>query len=392
MPTLKRNKTIYYITYTIVLAFVLFNYKAVFKLLKYIITLGTPFYIAIAIAYILNLPMVRIEKQLKKKFDKLSKGNLRALSITLTLILAVIILTIFGFIIIPRIMDSIVLIVNNLIDYMTSLVELSNNLLKQLGISYTLDSETILSYIETNFDLSDFITRITSTFSQSGVSLISHSISLFSLIINLIASFMMAIYALASKEKHITQLKKIIIFVFGYKPGLNIMDIGMEANHYYKSFISGQMLEACIFMAILYVVMKICGTPFPELIAVFSGLCALVPIFGAYFAYFIGVILILAINPNQALIFTILYICVQQFEGNVIYPHVVGDAVGISGLFVLLSLTVFGSLFGFVGLLIAVPSMALIYAVGSRIINYRLYRNRIEVTEKTIRIIPEDET
>lgn len=388
---IKRDKTINYLTYMIVLAFVLFNYKAVFSFLRYVLTLGTPFYLAIAIAYLLNLPMVRIEKFLNKKFEKLSKGKLRALSITLTLICALIILSIFGFIIIPRIMDSILLIVENLIIYLNRLVDLANGLLNSMGLSYYLNIETIMNSIETNFNLSDFITKMTTTFSQSSFSLISHSISIVSFIINIIASFMMAIYALASKEKHITQLKKIIIFVFGYKPGLSIMDIGIEANHYYKSFISGQMLEACIFMAILYVVMKICGTPFPELIAVFSGLCALVPIFGAYFAYFVGVILILAIDPNQALIFTILYICVQQFEGNVIYPHVVGDAVGISGLFVLLSLTVFGSLFGFLGMLIAVPSMALIYAVGSRVINFRLYRNRIEVTETGIRKIPEDE-
>ena len=107
--------------------------------------------------------------------------------------------------------------------------------------------------------------------------------------------------------------------------------------------------------------------------------------FGGYFGFAVGFILVLAINSTQAIIFTICFVIIQQFEANIIYPRVVGGAVGISGLYVLLSLVIFGNLFGFFGLLIAVPSMALIYAVGSRVVNISLYRNHIEITDKTIK-------
>ena len=138
-------------------------------------------------------------------------------------------------------------------------------------------------------------------------------------------------------------------------------------------------------MFLMYVGFKITGLPFPELIAFIIGLASLIPMFGGYFGFAVGFILVLAINSTQAIIFTICFVIIQQFEANIIYPRVVGGAVGISGLYVLLSLVIFGNLFGFFGLLIAVPSMALIYAVGSRVVNISLYRNHIEITDKTIK-------
>ena len=137
-------------------------------------------------------------------------------------------------------------------------------------------------------------------------------------------------------------------------------------------------------MFLIYIALKITAVPFPELVAVISGVFCLVPMFGAFVGFFINFLLILAVEVDKAFIFAIAFIILQQFEGNVVYPKVVGNAVGISGLYVLLSLVVFGNLFGFVGLLIAVPSMALIYAVASRVINIALYRRHIEVTDKEI--------
>ncbi len=176
-------------------------------------------------------------------------------------------------------------------------------------------------------------------------------------------------------------------FLFGYKESLVIFDIGAEANHYFNGFVSGQLLECCILMSLMYVGFKLTGLPFPELLAFIIGVSSLVPMFGGYVGFGVSFILVLAVESTQAIIFTICFVIIQQFEANVIYPRVVGGAVGISGLYVLLSLVLFGNIFGFFGLLIAVPSMALIYAVGSRVINISLYRNHIEVTDKSIKKI-----
>jgi len=386
---IKKDKTIMYITYTVVLAFVLFNYKEVLNIIMNIISLATPFYIAIVIAFILNIPMKKIEKLLSKKIEK--KNILRGVSLALTLICTALILVLFFSFIIPKLVESVILIFTNLLNYTSTLVTMINKTLEQLHIHYAMDFSDIQSLIQQNFDVNNIIIKGTDFLSQTGFNIIFQSIGLVNTFINGIASFMMGLYLLANKELHITQAKKFITFIFGYKKSLSIIDIGIEANHYFNGFVSGQLLECCIFMTLMYIVLRFIGLPFPELMAVIIALSSLVPMFGTFVGFFISFILVLAAAPSLAVIFVICFICVQQFEGNVIYPHVVGDAVGISGLYVLLALVVFGNLFGFVGLLIAVPSMAVIYAIGSRVINLSLYKQHIEVTFNKISKFKDEE-
>ena len=379
---IKKDKTILYITYAVILSFVVFNLKYVFNSLIDLISLATPFYIAIVIAFILNIPMKKIENILSRKIDK--KNILRGVSLAITLILALALLVIFSSFIIPKLIASIVTIITNFVDYLSNLEITINNLLSHFPIDYTFNLNVIEKIIEENFDLNNFIIEGTNILTETGINIIFKSIGIVGTFINAVSAFMMGLYLLANKEVHIAQLKKLITFIFGYKKSLNIFDIGKEANHYFNGFVSGQLLECCIFMILLYCVLRITAIPFPELVSVIAGVCCLVPMFGAFVGFFICFLLILAVEADKAIIYAIAFIIIQQFEGNVIYPKVVGNAVGISGLYVLLSLVVFGNLFGFVGLLIAVPSMALIYAVASRVININLYRNHIEVTDKEI--------
>lgn len=378
----KKDKTFLYITYTIVLAFVLFNYKIVLSTMSYLLSLATPFYIAIVIAFILNIPMKRIEELYSKKIQK--NGLKRGLAITTTLILTLLLIVLFSSFIIPKIVESLTLIIQNILNYANSLVTLINDTLIKFHLHYAINFDTI-SEIINNMNLNNLLSSQKDVISSAGIHLLFQSFGLFGVFINAITSFIMAIYMLANKETHIRQLKKIITYIFGYKKALSIFDIGIEANHYFNGFVSGQLLESCILTCIMYIGFKICGLPFQELIACIIGIASLVPMFGGFFGFGISFILILAVNPSQALIFTICFIIIQQFESNIIYPRVVGGAVGISGLYVLLALVVFGKLFGFFGLLIAVPSMALIYAIGSRMITIGLYRRNIEVTDKTIK-------
>lgn len=380
----KKNKTMVYITYAIVLAFVLFNYKVVLSTVAYILSLASPFYIAIIIAFILNIPMKKIESVLNKKIKK--KGLLRGLSIAITLIIALALIILFSVFIIPRLGESISLIINNIFSYSSRIVNIFNDFIAQFNVNYAINYESIQKALST-LDLSHILSQGSNLLGKDGFNLLSESVGLFSAFINTIMSFIMAIYLLSNKEGHIRQLKKIITFFFGYKEALTIIDIGAEANHYFNGFVTGQLLECCILAILMYLGFRIGGIPFPELIAVIIGLVSLVPMFGSFIGFGIGFILVLAVEPSQAIIFIICFVIIQQFEANIIYPRVVGGAVGISGLFVLLSLMFFGNLLGFFGLLVAVPSMALIYAVGSRIINIGLYRKRIEVTDKSIKKI-----
>lgn len=382
----KNNKTMLYITYAIVLAFVVFNFNTVFSIIGYILSLATPLYIAIIIAFILNIPMRRIEHLYGKKIKK--RGLKRGLSIATTLILAIILIVLFSSFIIPKLGESITLIISNIFNYSNRLVTLINDTMAQFHVNYAINYESIQQALST-LDLNNFLSKSGDLLGNAGINLIFQSIGIFGFFINVITSFIMSLYLLANKETHLRQLKKIVTFLFGYKESLVIFDIGAEANHYFNGFVSGQLLECCILTSLMYAGFRLTGLPFPELIAFIIGLASLVPMFGGFVGFGISFILVLAVEPTQAIIFTICFVIIQQFEANIIYPRVVGGAVGISGLYVLLSLVVFGNLFGFFGLLIAVPSMALIYAVGSRFINITLYRKHIEVTDKSIKKIKE---
>lgn len=382
----KNNKTMLYITYAIVLAFVVFNFNTVFSIIGYILSLATPLYIAIIIAFILNIPMRRIEHLYGKKIKK--RGLRRGLSIATTLILAIILIVLFSSFIIPKLGESITLIISNIFNYSNRLVTLINDTMAQFHVNYAINYESIQQALST-LDLNNFLSKSGDLLGNAGINLIFQSIGIFGFFINVITSFIMSLYLLANKETHLRQLKKIVTFLFGYKESLVIFDIGAEANHYFNGFVSGQLLECCILTSLMYAGFRLTGLPFPELIAFIIGLASLVPMFGGFVGFGISFILVLAVEPTQAIIFTICFVIIQQFEANIIYPRVVGGAVGISGLYVLLSLVVFGNLFGFFGLLIAVPSMALIYAVGSRFINITLYRKHIEVTDKSIKKIKE---
>lgn len=373
----RSNKTMRYITYAVVLTFVLFNYKTVLSSIGYILSLAAPFYIAIVIAFILNIPMKKIEKLYSKKIKK--KGLLRGMALFTTLILAILIIILFSSFIIPRLGESISLIITNIFSYANRLVTMVNNTLAHFHINYAINYQTIQESLS-HLDLANILTKS----SGAGITLLFQSFGIFSIFVNAITSFIMALYLLANKETHIRQLKKLITFIFGYRESLVMFDIGAEANHYFNGFVSGQLLECCILMGLMYGGFKITGIPFPELLAFIIGIASLVPMFGGYFGFAVSFILVLAVDSTQAIIFTICFVIIQQFEANVIYPRVVGGYVGISGLYVLLSLVIFGNLLGFFGLLIAVPSMALIYAVGSRIVNITLYRHRIEITDTSI--------
>lgn len=383
----KNNKTMLYITYTVLLAFVIFNYETVFNVISYIFSMATPFYIAIIIAFILNIPMRKIEYFYGKKIKK--KGLLRGLSIATTLILAIILIILFSSFIIPKLAESITLIITNIFNYSNRLVTLINDIFARFNLNYAVNYDSIQQALS-SMDFNNMLSQSSDILGSAGIQLIFQSFGIFSVFINTITSFIMALYLLANKETHLRQFKKVVTFLFGYKESLVIFDIGAEANHYFNGFVSGQLVECCILTCLMYTGFKLTGLPFPELIAFIIGFASLVPMFGGFVGFGISFVLVLAVEPSRAIIFTICFVIIQQFEANIIYPRVVGGAVGISGLYVLLSLVIFGNLFGFFGLLIAVPSMALIYAVGSRVVNISLYRKRIEVTDKTIKKIKDE--
>ena len=334
----KKNKMLTYITYAVVLAFILFNYETVFSTIGYLLSLATPVYIAAIIAFILNIPMKKIEKLYSHKIKQ--KKLRRALALATTLILTFLLIILFSSFIIPRLGESIALIITNIFNYTSRLVSMINDIFTKLHINYTINYETIQQALA-SLDLNRLLSTNDGNITTVSLRLLFQSFGIFSIFVTAITSFIMSLYLLANKETHIRQIKKIVTFIFGYKRALVIFDIGTEANHYFNGFVSGQLLESCILMCLMYFGFRITSMPFPELLAFIIGFSSLVPMFGGFVGFGVSFILVLAVEPSVALIFAICFIIIQQFESNVLYPRVVGNAVGISGLYVLFALVVF---------------------------------------------------
>lgn len=385
------DKIFQYITYGIVLAFILFNFSSVWNLFLTVLGLAKPFYIAIVIAFIINIPMRLVERLLKKGRKKWKKehpdsvlpsffkDNLRGIAMAITIVCLLILLIMFFSFIIPRIGESFSLLFSNLDNYARRLSVYVTSLCKEFNIDYSLSMKDVQKWFA-SIDLSTILATAGNLLGNRDFKTTEVVSNIGGSLVTAVTSFFMALYLLANKEKHLGQGRKLIAYFLGHKRAGMVFDIASEANHYFNSFVTGQMLEATCFMVEVYIAMRLFRMPFPELIAIMAFLFSFIPMFGNFITFFAGLILVAAAKSKSMILFAIIYLCLQQFEGNVVYPKIVGKSVGISGLFVLLGITIFGNLWGMIGVLIGVPLTALIYAVISRVINIGLYQKHIEVT------------
>ena len=395
------DKIFQYITYGIVLAFILFNLESVWDFFLNALGLARPFYIAIVIAFVINIPMKLVEKLLVKAREQLTKKkpNLklprflvegtRGIAMAITIICLLLILVMFFSFIIPRIGESFSLLFSNLDNYARRLAVYITSICNRFNIDYSVTVDEVQKWFA-SIDLSTILATAGNFLGNPHFKTTEFVSNVGGSFITAITSFFMALYLLANKEKHLEQGRKLIAYILGHKRAGVAFGIMSEANHYFNSFVTGQMLEALCFMLEVYIAMRLFGMPFPELIAIMAFLFSFVPMFGNFITFFAGLILVAAAQSKSMFAFAIIYLCLQQFEGNVVYPKIVGKSVGIGGLFVLLGITIFGNLWGVVGVLIGVPLTALIYAVISRIINIGLYQKHIEVTYNNLYRLDED--
>ena len=181
-----------------------------------------------------------------------------------------------------------------------------------------------------------------------------------------------ACYVLLQKEKLSVQVKKLMT-AFMPEDWKNIVLAFASVTHKtFSNFLAGQCLEAVILGIMFFIVMTIMGMPYALLISVLIAFTALIPMVGAFIGCGVGVFLIFMVNPTKALIFVIVFLVLQQIEGNFIYPYVVGNSVGLPSIWVLVAVSVGGSLMGLVGMLIFIPLVSVIYTLLKGIVNRRL--------------------
>lgn len=326
-----------------------------------------PFILGGAMAFILNIPMHFLEERVFAKAKK--KKLVRPVSLVLSILFVVAILQIVLVVVIPEIAATFAGISKNIEAFLPKL--------EQWLTEAFPDSEQLEMWIESLEFNWDKILQSAVNFLKNGAgNVLSSTVTVAKTVINSLMNFFVgfvfACYILLQKEKLSVQVKKVLYAFLPRHAVEKTLQVAALSYKTFSSFVTGQCLEAVILGTMFFVSMSILRFPYALLVGVLIAFTALIPIFGAFIGCVLGTFLILVSNPVQAIGFVILFFVLQQVEGNLIYPHVVGGSVGLPSIWVLVAVTVGGSLMGVVGMLIFIPLSSVLYALFKGWVHKRL--------------------
>lgn len=326
-----------------------------------------PFILGGAMAFILNIPMHFLEGRLFAKAKK--KKLVRPVSLVLSILFVVAILQIVLVVVIPEIAATFAGISKNIEAFLPKL--------EQWLTEAFPDSEQLEMWIESLEFNWDKILQSAVNFLKNGAgNVLSSTVTVAKTVINSLMNFFVgfvfACYILLQKEKLSVQVKKVLYAFLPRHAVEKTLQVAALSYKTFSNFVTGQCLEAVILGTMFFVSMSILRFPYALLVGVLIAFTALIPIFGAFIGCVLGTFLILVSNPVQAIGFVILFFVLQQVEGNLIYPHVVGGSVGLPSIWVLVAVTVGGSLMGVVGMLIFIPLSSVLYALFKGWVHKRL--------------------
>lgn len=353
------------------------NIGTVFGLVKSFINICSSVIYGFAFAYIMNPVMVYTEKVVKRIFGKanLTERGLRRLSraIGVTVAVIVFIAVVYGLIamVVPKLIDSLtdLLSPSNLETMYDSANRTITKMAKGTKIEDWLRNHDPIKYVI------NWVTKERNWFNTINVAF-TEVYGWAKTIFNMLIGIVVAIYLLISKERFIAQSKKLVVSMFKPKRANRILEISRLTNRSLGGFLVGKLIDSLIIGIISYIGMLILGLPYPEIASVFIGLTNIIPFFGPLIGIVIGGVLILFKSPIDALYFVIFELALQQVDGNIIGPRILGGKLGISDFWILVSITVFGGLFGFTGMLLGVPVFTVIYTLIAQAVNSALKKKK----------------
>ncbi len=336
---------------------------------SFVVSIVFPFLLGAAMAFILNVPMSFMEKRLFSKTKGKAKKLKRPICLVLAILFVVAILWIVLLVVIPEVASTVASLSVN--------IEAALIKLQRWAMDIFEDNKQIEVWIASlQFDW-DGIIHTAFGFLKNGAGNVLNSTmtvakTVINSVMNFCVAFVFACYILLQKEKLAVQIRKILYAFFSKKVVTKVLDIASLSYKTFANFVTGQCCEAVILGTMFFISMSILRFPYALLVGVLIAFTALIPIFGAFIGCFLGTFLILVADPMKAIAFVILFLVLQQVEGNLIYPHVVGGSVGLPSIWVLVAVTVGGSLMGIVGMLIFIPICSVLYALFREMVYKRL--------------------
>ena len=366
------------VAFSILLFLGLTNLGKLLGFLSNIISVFMPLILGIAIAFVLNLFLKIIEKKVLTesklfKKNKIIQKNKRVISILMTYLFTIAIITLIVLFIVPQVVASAKTLIDKLPEYGHNITVLGTKAYHYFGLSEDTLTQLFGSFKDIFVGLSQFTATTLLTVLNVTLNITSGALNLF-------LGLVFSIYILAQKEKLLEIVSKVNRALNPEKAATYLSELGLESGHIFSKFVGGQITEAIILGSLCFIGLLIFNVPYAPLVSVLIATTSLIPVVGAFIGTIPSVLIIAMESPPKALFFIIFILILQQLEGNIIYPRVVGGAIGIGGFWVFLAITVGGGLFGIIGMLLGVPAMAIIYSVVRKAVNTKL-RDRATLNE-----------
>ena len=371
------------IVFTALLVVALWKFDVVLGVLKTIWDIIFPFVLGGAIAFLTNVPMSFLEKKIfenAKKKNKIVRKLKRPISLILTIVLVVGVIALVMFGVIPqltRTMGTLVTSINDFIPQMQSWI----------GEFFHNNQEIMNLVDQIEFDPDQAIKWGISLLGNGAGNMMNTTMSAVGSIVSGVATFFIAFsfacYILFQKENLHIQIRKVFFAFLPRQKADTFLKVCSLTYRTFANFLAGQCLEAVILGSMFVVTLSILRMPYALLIGILIAFTALIPIFGAFIGCAVGSFLIFMVNPQQAILFVIVFLVLQQIEGNLIYPHVVGESVGLPSIWVLAAVTIGGNLMGIVGMLVFIPLLSVLYTIFREFVYLRLKKQNIKQVTKT---------
>lgn len=310
-----------------------------------------PFIIGFVVAYLLNTPINYCEKKLFQKFD-----NPRMPALIFVYFIALVAIGVLLQLIVPQVGASVASLIENLSSYLENVSVMAQNLIER----FHLEGEGLTDLVA---DYKTIISRAAEFITASVPNLLNFGIAVGNGLVTAITALIASVYMLSGKDRFVAQMKKLVYALFPVRQSNRIIDVARRANHIFVSFINGKVLDSAIIGVLCFGLTRLLRIPYSELVSVVVGITNMIPFFGPFIGAIPCAMILLMVNPWSAVRFLIMILVLQQFDGNILGPKILGNSTGLSALWVLASIVVGGGLFGFMGMLLGVPTFAVLYSL-----------------------------
>ena len=344
-----------------------------------------PFILGCVIAFILTPTVTRTERFLQHRvFNKSHPRAARMIGILLAYIIMILAISAFVYLLVPQVIESLQSLVSYVTSYWnqhsTEIYDLINQFAATTGSP---ESQNLASSLESL--LSSSVSQLLSYSNVLISNVLSISVSVSNFLVQIFIAMCAGIYLLIEKERFAAQSKKILCAFMPTNLVLLLVQWTRRCHKIFAGFINGKIVDSIIIGILCYIAMMVLKIDYPLLISVVVGITNVLPFFGPFIGAIPSIIILLIIDPFQAVKFGIMVLVLQQLDGNIIGPRVLGDSLGLSPFWIMLSIIVGSGLFGFVGILLGVPVFALIYAVVQAVVEYRLKNRGMPLETKAYR-------